>query len=66
MLCDGFVFYIYLLVIALLAVFIRFVATLCGCTECFFSPPLERGAMVGIMSDKLPIPPSDFSLSALR
>lgn len=66
MLCDGFVFYIYLLVIALLAVFICFVGTLCGCTEYFFSPPLERGAMVGITSDKLPIPPSGFSLSAPR
>ena len=64
MLCDGFVFYIYLLMIALLAVFICFVGTLCSCTEYFFSPPLERGEVVGIMSDKLPIPPSDFSLSA--
>ena len=64
MLCDGFVFYINLLVIALLAVSVCFVATLCSYTEYFSSPPLERGTMVGIMSDKLPIPPSGFSLSA--
>ena len=66
MLCDGFVFYIYLLMIALLAVFICFVATLCSCTEYFSSLLLERGKVVGFMSDKLPIPPSGFSLSAPR
>ena len=42
-LCDGFVFYIYLLVPALLTMFVCLVAALCSCTA-YYSPfPLGEG-----------------------
>lgn len=43
MLCDGFVFYTYLLVLALLTMFVCLVAALCSCTAYYSHSPLEEG-----------------------
>ena len=42
-LCDGFVFYTYLLVLALLTMLVCLVAALCSCTAYYSPLPLERG-----------------------